>query len=85
MVSTHRHYTNVHTTKNKAYNPLPSDRYHRVTSYFSGYAVKRTETVQLGTCQPHFDDFGRLSDQYLQFAVSYTQISEFTVILSIMN
>lgn len=40
----------------------------------NGYAVRRTEAVQLGLCEPHFDDFGRISDQYLQFEVSYTQI-----------
>jgi len=40
----------------------------------NGYAVRRTETVQLGVCEPHFDDYGRISDQYLQFEVSYTQI-----------
>ncbi|XP_063692344.1 uncharacterized protein LOC134824375 [Bolinopsis microptera] len=40
----------------------------------NGYAVRRTEAVQLGVCEPHFDDFGRISDQYLQFEVSYTQI-----------
>ena len=39
-----------------------------------GYAVRRREMVQLGVCEPHFDDFGRISDQYLQFEVSYTQI-----------
>ena len=38
--------------------------------------MKRTEVVQLGTCENHFDDFGRLSDQYLQFAVSYEQIGK---------
>ena len=40
----------------------------------SGYAVRRREMVQLGVCEPHFDDFGRISDQYLQFEVSYTQL-----------
>ncbi|KAL5272668.1 hypothetical protein ACHWQZ_G000752 [Mnemiopsis leidyi] len=40
----------------------------------NGYAVRRREQVQLGLCEPHFDDFGRISDQYLQFEVSYAQI-----------
>ena len=42
----------------------------------TGYAVTRTAVVQLGACEEAFDLAGRVSDQYLQFQVAYSQISE---------